>query len=237
MNLVERYFAPSRGAIREFVGINAFFEPADVGLYASLLPAPFSVPDKPLVIVAAADYLKAAPWPLTRWQEWGVLLMCEWHGNPGWYPVTTPVTKWLPMSAGRYLGYPKYVADSISLAGHGDSWSARAVHRDVQQLAMEFQPAIAQSPQTWSAELLSDESFFKGDVYVVVPPGTGSSAQRISFSFVEQLWTSKSGTVQLEVDPNESWASLVPRHGSLPGQSCHFVGGLNLVAGKLGSAA
>ncbi len=237
MNVVERYFAPTRGAIREFVGINAFFEPAAVELYARLLPAPFTVPDRPLVIVAAADYLKAAPWPLTRWQEWGVLLKCEWRGKPGWYPVTTPVTKWLPMSAGRYLGYPKYIADSISVARHGDSWSARAVHRGVQQLAMEFQPAIAQSPQTWFAELLSDESFFKGDVYVVVPPGSGSSAQRVAFSYAEQHWTSRAGLVHLEVDPNESWAGLVPDHGPLHGQSCHFVGGLNLIAARLAKAA
>jgi hypothetical protein len=45
------------------------------------------------------------------------------------------------MSAGRYLGYPAYVADSISLVRHGQGWPARAAHRGVHELAMEFQPA------------------------------------------------------------------------------------------------
>jgi len=107
MNMLERYFAPARGAIREFAGTSAFCEPVDLGLYRRLLPSPFGMPDQALVAIAAFDYLKVAPWPLTRWQEWGAQLKCEWRGNAGWYPVTMPVTKWLPMSAGRYLGYPK----------------------------------------------------------------------------------------------------------------------------------
>jgi len=69
MNLLERYFAPAKGSIREFVGLSALLEPADRALYRRLLPAPFDVPEQPLVNVVAADYLKVGPWPLTRWQE------------------------------------------------------------------------------------------------------------------------------------------------------------------------
>ncbi len=92
MNLLERYFAPPKGALREFAGISAFLEPADPSLYRRLLPQPFALPEQPLVGVLAIDYVKAAPWPLTRWQEWGVLLKCAWRGNVGWYPVTGIVT-------------------------------------------------------------------------------------------------------------------------------------------------
>jgi Acetoacetate decarboxylase (ADC) len=228
MNVLERYFAPARGALRESLGIAAFFEPADTDLYRRLLPAPFTVPDQPLVSVSAIDYLKAAPWPLTRWQEWSVMLRCKWRDSIGWYPVTAPVTRWLPMSAGRYLGYPKYVVDSILVTPS----SALAMHRGVQQLAMHFEPNDAPSAE-WAADLLADDALFKSDIYVVVPPGTGATAQRVSYSYVEAHWTTVAGTVRLAVDARQPWAKLMPGAGAVPGQASHFVGGINLVAEKL----
>jgi Acetoacetate decarboxylase (ADC) len=233
MNILERYFAPASGALREFVGINVFFEPADFRLYEKLLPKPFSMPRQPLVNVAVVDYLKAAPWPLTRWQEWGVLLKCAWHGDPGWYPVTMPVTKWLPMSAGRYLGYPKYVVDRIRLARDGDGWMAEAAHRGVRQVAMQFEPGIIGQLPSWAEELASTQAFFKGDVYLLVPPGAGAGAQRVSFAYVDAHWASRSGTVRLEIDRREQWAGLVPGVGPFTGEFSHFVGGCNLVAERL----
>ncbi len=98
---------------------------------------------------------------------------------------------------------------------------------------MHFEPGIAHTPKAWTDALWSDESFFKSDVYVVVPPGTGSSRRRVSFSYAEQHWTSKVGTVHLEIDPNEPWAGLVPDSRRFPGQASHFVGGLNLAAERL----
>jgi Acetoacetate decarboxylase (ADC) len=236
MNILERYFAPASGAIREFVGINAFFEPADLGLYERLLPSPLGVPDRPLVNIAVVDYLKAAPWPLTGWQEWGVSLKCVWRGQPGWYPVTAPVSKWLPMRAGRYLGYPKYVADSITLARRDDCWTARAVQRGVHQLEAEFEPGIARPAEPWAEELWANESFFKDDVYLVLPPGVGARVQRVSFKLIRAQWTSRSGTVRVEPHPDQPWARLVPGPGPFVGQHSHFRGGLNLVVEKLPAA-
>ena len=233
MNILERYFAPHKGALREFAGISAFLEPADPSLYRRLLPQPFAMPEQPLVGVVAIDYVKAAPWPLTRWQEWGVLLRCAWRGNVGWHPVTMPVTGWWPMSAGRYLGYPKYVADTISLTRHGGCWKAQGVHRGVRQLGMAFEPGVTRQPQPWEAKVWSNPAPFKGDVYLLVPPGTGAAAQRVSFAYVEEHWTSQRGTVRLESDVHESWAGLVPCAGSFPGAFSRFVGGVNLVVERL----
>jgi len=233
MSILERYFAPATGAIREFVGLSAYVEPADPTLYRRLLPAPFTLPERPLVQIMVVDYLKVAPWPLRRWQEWGVLLKCEWRGEVGWYPVTMPVTRWLPMSAGRYLGYPKYVADSISLARDGDRWRAQAVHRGVRQLGMAFEPGVAHRPEPWEAELATDPSLFKGDVYLLTPPGAGPTAQRVSLTYVEAHWSTERGSVRLDRDDHEPWADLVPNGESLPGEVSHFVGGFNLHAERL----
>jgi hypothetical protein len=197
------------------------------------LPAAFGVPERPLIQILAIDYAKVAPWPLRRWQEWGVLLRCEWGGEIGWYPVTMPVTKWLPMRAGRYLGYPKYVADSISLSRAGDRWRAQAVHRGVRQLALELQPGVARQLEPWEAELWSDPAFFKGDAYLLARPGDATTAQRVSFAYLDAHWSSERGSVRVAGDDGEPWAALVPANGSFPGEVTHFVGGFNLVAERL----
>jgi Acetoacetate decarboxylase (ADC) len=233
MNILDRYFAPARGAIREFVGINALFEPADLDLYTRMLPRPFGIPDRPLVSVMALDYLSVGPWPLTPWQEWGVMLRCVWRNGAGWHPVASAVTKWLPMSAGRYLGYPKYVADCISVARNGDTWMARSVHRGAHQFSLQFDPAGVAVATGLAIDLLADPALFKGDVYVVVPPGTGTRAQRVSFSYVGANWTTLPGSIRLRVDRAQPWARLVPGSGPIAGQASRFVGGLNLVAEKL----
>jgi hypothetical protein len=230
---VERYFAPAKGAIREFVGISAVVEPADLALYRRLLPEPFDQPARPLVSILAIDYLQVAPWPLRRWQEWGVLLRCAWQDGVGWHPVTMPVTRWLPMSAGRYLGYPKYVADSISLTRDGDRWQATATHRGVRQLGMTFEPGLVRQPELWEADPTASGSPFSDEIYLLAPPGKGPAARRVSFAFVEAHWSSQLGTVRLETDEREAWAGLLPAGGSCPGAVSHFVGGYNIVAERL----
>jgi len=162
-----------------------------------------------------------------------VLLRCEWRGNLGWHPVTMPVTKWLPMSAGRYLGYPKYVADTIGLSRDGDCWQARAIHRGAQHLMMTFEPSDARDARPWEAEAWKHDALSKGDVYLAVPPGKDPTVQRVSFAYVEPSWASCQGVVRIERDEREAWAGLVPRDAVCPAEARHFVGGLNLVAERL----
>src|SRR5215204_3739814 len=54
------------------------------------------------------------------------MVTCLWRGNPGSFPVTALVTKWVPMSAAGYLGYPEYTADSIALTRTSERWLSRA---------------------------------------------------------------------------------------------------------------
>jgi Acetoacetate decarboxylase (ADC) len=233
MNVLDRYFAPARGAIREFLGINAIFEPADLRLYERMLPRPFGMPDRPLVSIMAIDYLSVGPWPLTPWQEWTIMLRCAWRDGAGWHPVTSPVTKWLPMSAGRYLGYPKYVADEITIAQNGDTLTARSVHRGIQQLSLHFEPTATAGPISCAPDLLADPALFKGDVYVILPRGTTTIAQRVSMHYVAANWTSVQGSIQFQGDRTQPWIGLVPLAGPIAGQAGRFIGGLNLVAEKL----
>jgi hypothetical protein len=231
MNILKRrLLAPAGGIFREFVGVNAFIQPKDVSLYEKLLPKPFAMPDQPVVFIFAADYIKVVPWPMTRYQEWAVLLKSRWHDQEGWYCVTIPVTKWAALMGGRYYGFPKYIAD-ITLARQGEDWIARGIYQGVRQLSMAFHPGITRQLEPWEQVLVSGESFFKGDALLLLPPGKGPRAQRVRLDHVvPQHWSPEPGMVRIEVDPGESWVGLVPAGDSFPGTFNHFTGGFSLVA-------
>lgn len=224
-------YSPDGGQFREYIGINTFIEPADHDLYRKLLPQPFDVPLQPVVAVFAADYLKMAPWPLSRYQEWAVLLKCTWKGDEGWHCITMPVTKWVPMVGGRQLGFPKYIADSISLDKHGQSWIAKSIFKRDEQLQLQFQPGLTRSLTDWENELISDETFFKkGDAFLLFPPSKGPRIKRIHLdNVVPAHWSPEPGMVQIRVNQAEPWAGLVQDSDAHPGSFNHFVGGVNLV--------
>ncbi len=234
MNWIERrLFTPKGGLFREFTGLMTNFEPKDASLYRDLLPRPFTVPARPIVMIFAADYIRVA-FPLTRYQEWSVLLKSEWNGEAGWYCLTIPVTKWVAKNGGRYLGFPKYIADEITFSGKGETCAAHGKYKNVTQLTLEFHPGLSRELSPWEQELMKNESFFKGDAHLLVPPGKGPRAQKVILQHIlPAKWSPKPGMVRVEVNPNESWKELVPDAGEFPGAYNHFIGGFNLVPEKL----
>lgn len=230
--LMRTYFEQRGGMFREFEGLMAFFKPKDISLYRKLLPRPFDVPDQPVVIVFLADYLRIVTWLITRYryQEWSVLLKCLWNGKEGWYSVTMPVSGLFPQLAGRYLGFPKYIADQITLTRDGQTRLATSRYKGSEQLRLEYCPGITRSLAPWEKELLETKSFFKGDTFLLVPPGRGPRAQKVVWRHViPPKWSPEPGMVRVRADPNESWANLVPATGEFPGAYNHFIGGANLI--------
>ena len=232
MNVFEQIiFEPRGGMFREFEGLNTHFEPSDPSLYRKLLPEPLAMPSRPVVTIFVADYLRVAPWPMTRYQEWSVLLKSEWKGEEGWYSVTMPVTQRVAMFGGRYLGFPKYIADEISLVRSEEAYVATAKYKSVVQLTLEFNPSVTRQLASWEKELAENLSFFKGDALQLVPPGRGPRVQKIMLHHViPPKWVPEHGMVCVQVSPRESWAGLVPKAGEFPGTHNHFVGGMNLIA-------
>jgi len=232
MNLIERMiFEPRGGMFREFEGLTTHFEPKDTSLYRNLLPEPFAMPSRPIVTIFVADYVRVIPWPMTRYQEWSVLLKSEWKGEEGWYSMTMPVTKWVPMAGGRYLGFPKYIADEITLVRNGETRVANAKYKNMAQLTLEFRPGLTRQLTPWEKELAENDSFFKGNAHLLVPPGRGPRAQKIILHHViPPKWSSEHGMIRVQVDPSESWKGLVPDIGEFPGTHNHFIGGINLIA-------
>jgi hypothetical protein len=236
MNLFTRFlYAPPGGNFREFACIEAFFAPADAALYRQLLPGPFAMPEQPVVMVFAADYLKVAPWPvLIRYQEWAVLLKAVWRGGEGWCCLTIPVTRWGALVGGRHFGFPKTMA-SITLAKEGEGWTAQGMHKGVRELRLSYQPGLTGQLEPWEQALVAGESFFKGDALLLVPPAAGPRAQRVRLDHVlPPRWSPQPGILRLELDPGQAWAGLVPARDSFPGAFNHFSAGFSLVVVEQG---
>ena len=238
MNALQRFVFESRGGMfREFEGLTTHFKPRDVDLYRKLLPPQFGVPSQPIVTIFVADYLRVHPRPLVRYQEWSVLLKVERGDDSGYFSLTMPVTRWLPMVGGRHLGFPKYVIDEISLSTGPDGRVARARYRNLMQLTLEFRAGATRRLESWEQELAENESFFKGNNLQLVPPGRGPRATKIMLHHViPPKWSPEPGMVRVRVNPGETWGGVVPDEAVFPGTYNHFRGGFNLVAVPLPSA-
>jgi hypothetical protein len=161
-------------------------------------------------------------------------------GAPGQHMVLDCMERYImarknarnPLPGGRYLGFPKYVADEITLARSGESRAATAKHRGVEQLALDFKPGTTRQLAPWERELAEDKAFFKeGDFYLLVPPGQGPRIRRISLDNVsEPTWSPEHGMIRVRVNPSQSWAGLIPNEGPFPGTYNHFIGGASLGA-------
>jgi hypothetical protein len=86
--------------------IRAYFEPADLAAYRQAIPAPFSMPPRPLVRVSVLDFYEMVNGPIYLESEISVLALHE--GQPGWFVLTMPVTDGDACAGGRNaLGTPK----------------------------------------------------------------------------------------------------------------------------------
>ena len=67
-------YAHSGGQFLELAAITAHFAPDDLSDYRHYLPDLLDMPVRPVVKLFLVDYLRCSPWPLTRYQEWSMLL-------------------------------------------------------------------------------------------------------------------------------------------------------------------
>jgi len=235
MNFLDRIlYEPSGGQFREFAGVTTHLAPADLSLYRDILPQPLSIPSCPTVTIFIADYMKVFSWPMTPYREWSVLLRCRYEEHEAWYPITMPVTAWIPMKGGRRIGFPKYVMENIALSKEGDTITGTAVHNGILQLELRFSAGHSRQLSDWEKELADNEAFFKGGCLCLVPPGVGPHVVKLDLiHVVPPKWTPQHGMVTVHANPGESWTALLAEDGPFPGTYNHFIGGINLHVERL----
>jgi hypothetical protein len=219
-------FAHSGGQFLELAAITAHFAPDDLSDYRHYLPDLLDMPARPVVKLFLVDYLRCSPWPLTRYQEWSMLLRASHDGAEGWFPVTMPVTTWVARQGGHHLGFPKYLAASIALIDDGRTAFGRATADDQLDVSMRYSDDKPATLAPWERDLRAHDAFIEGDLIVLKPAGVGPDVQRVSFEEVApSRWTTRHGSVELHGDAG----GLIPDGRIVPGSAHHFLGGMNLV--------
>jgi hypothetical protein len=181
-------------------GITTAFPPADLGLYRSLLPESFDMPDEPLVAVSVVDYYDVTL-PLVPYREGFVALQCEYQGRTGWHVLTMPVDDETSSIGGRSIGFPKYVADEITLEEQRGGWIGRVVHEGRTVMEITF---IAQGNAEPATEGESPV------VFQLLPPGQGPEIYEVStVTSGERRTVTTSGLATVRADAGEPWAGLL----------------------------
>jgi len=220
-----KIFFWERNIWEDMQGIFTMVEPADLTLYRELLPEQFSMPEQPMVGVFVIDYLDTEPWlitltkPLRPYLEASIFLRCNYEDQTGWYSLTMPVTTKAANIGGRRIGFPKYVADRITLEQTGIGWIGRVVHQGESPISLEFTAV----PLTDIGELISIHEEFvkgqgdaelKGPVILLDPPGEGPKV-RVITSSPPPLAIRQTGMVRIVLA--EPWNRLVPEGTISPG--------------------
>jgi len=224
-----------RGMWQEFPGIFTALEPADLDLYRRLLPKQFEMPARPVVALFLTDYVKVVPFPMSPYLEAAVALRCQFKGEEGWHVLTMPVTKKVPMWGGHYYGFPKYIADEISLKPVGNGWAGVVKHQGEVRISLEFTPGGVRELKPDEKEFLEGKASHFGDpIFQLVPYNKGPKIKRVLMEeVIPAEWKAEPGMVKITLNPRDTWAGLIPRETLAPGLFQVFKGGNKLVGKKV----
>ena len=217
--------ASTEDNFRNSRSVNVMVEPANLPLYQELLPAPFAMPEHPLVSINIVDQLEVGPWPLTPYQLGSVSLRCVYEGEEGWHPITMPENKWVAVWTGRTMGFPKYLADEIHLSPQGKGWVGEVRHAGELRLRLVF-AANANAPvPRWKKEGWSTG----GPTFNLRPPGEGPDvkvvrgAEGAPGSSDVEAWR-----VRIDLGAAQPFADLLPAGHETSGVLVLWEGGRSL---------
>jgi hypothetical protein len=189
-------------------GITTAFPPADIELYRALLPEQFDMPEQPMVAVSVVDYYDVTL-PLVPYREGYVAIQCEYQGRTGWHVLTMPVDDETADAGGRAIGFPKYVADEITLEEQEGGWTGRVVHGGRTVIEIVFTPEAGAQPVTGTSSGGGDV------VFNLVPPSEGPAVFEVKGDISGQRkTTTTAGSATVKADAGEPWAGLLGPGGT-----------------------
>jgi len=141
----------------EFTGaevLSAVFR-TDPGVLAQILPRPLRPPANPLALAFVAHYPQTSFG--TVYNEAALFVQAEYRGRSGMYCLSMPVDDDMAMAGGREVfGYPKKMAESISLQTVGSKVIGSAVRKGTEILRIEAEPKTAEGIEKLAMTGVSD---------------------------------------------------------------------------------
>ena len=204
-------------------GIFTVTEPADLDLYRSFVTAPLEMPEQPLVGTTLLDMNGQAS-TLTRFQEGRITIRAKCpDGVEAWLLISTPVPALYYCREGGVLGWPKYVADEMSVGPE----RAEVRYDGSVRYSLDFTPGPVDDEAALRAlgriegtgGSLSWHWLMTGGGSVLTRSGGGGGGQPAR----ELAW--QTGMVKVYMRPEDRWSGLIPEGCTTPGFYSKWIGG------------
>jgi hypothetical protein len=190
----------------------ATFKPYDMETYKGLIPKEFEMPEEPKVKL---DFVQVNP----HWHECYVSIRVNYKGKPTWHAIVWAIDKWVPYKLGRWVGYPKFMADSMNY-NLGENEAKQWVIRDGKLfLSMDYTKSIEEKHSYCASEWENMEIY-----HLLTPPLKGPKMNILTFEFCKkpQAYVEQHGTINLKFDSSQSWAKLISNNGTATVDGIYF---------------
>ena len=223
---------PKSGMFRKFAGITLIGHPADEKKYRELLPTGLDLPNEPAISLFIVDYTDVHPWPMSPYGEGGMFLRCHYKGQDYWHTLSMPVTRKVPLWGGRYMGYPKYLADTIFVKEGDTHWEAIIQNKGKTILGFRFREGVVRDVSSLELGLISQNSFFwGGDSLNLYPSGRGPTKKIVKLRhMVEPKWEPQYGMIDVDPESIDGISALIDFDTPYVGMANTFRGGINLLS-------
>jgi hypothetical protein len=194
--------------------VKAYLEPRDLAAYRTLLPSPLAMPEQPLVLI---EFAEVSP----TWHEGIVSVACRFGDTEGWHGLYWAIDSWFPYAFGLLVGYPKFMADRMTLAREDTRWRGDVVHGGRTQLSIECtaDDDAARSPVEAALLARLGGPATERPYFLQVPAGRGPWINRLTYrETVGRPLEQRAGRVVVRCDVDEPWAALFPE-GTATGAS------------------
>lgn len=202
--------------------ISCDLAPADPAFYRALLPAPLIPPARPAVRLAITDWQEMEP-PQLPYRLASLAIRARRRDREGWLLVQMPETDWLAVSAGRRIGFPKFMADlDFQTAGRRSRFRLTAGDLALLSGSFEADPAAAAEHRPEP-----DRGWW-------LPPRGGvlSTADMRPLAPFQRL-EQRHGWLWLEPGSAPVWRGLIGESRRLPALHLGFTGPMKLVVSPM----
>jgi len=217
-----------RGFFQEFRGLFGCTAPADLALYRQMLPEKIEMPADPQVCFYVVHFAISGVGP---YNEAAILLPVEYAGQPGKYVLTMPLDNLAASSGGRAQGFPKYIAEEVSLSDDGhNNWTGAVRNAGQIDLQASYTGACRAGGEFPFPDFINltpiPSSASQREAYLA--PRAGSALLITSELLAEPQFYSLEGTVQMQIGDALPWNGLFDEAKAFPAQLVTFKGGIDL---------
>ena len=207
-------------------GIFTVIEPSDLDVYRSLLPAPLKMPEHPVVGATLLDMNTHGR--VNRFLEGrlSIKALCP-DGLESWLVISTPVPYNLQCREGVIWGWPKYVADNISLTREKNSARAEVIYQGEERYSLEFTAGPVKDEKALKALGRVEGGntvswhWIQGGA-VLMRQGRGPGFDR---GPGPRILDWQAGQVKVHIRQSDKWAGLIPEDSVSDGYYQRFIGG------------